>query len=79
MGLKMPDITQAQILAAIQWVIAQLVSWTWINNDTGQIVISASSSFVSFAWIVADAFLRGKRNEHAAALAFARGSATLTQ
>lgn len=70
MNIKMPDITQAQILAALTWIIAQVVSWGWIDNNAGQKLLAATSSLVALGWMIADSYLRGSRvKAHATALA----------
>jgi hypothetical protein len=72
MNIKMPDITQAQIIAAATWVIAQVVSWGWIDNNAGQKLLAATSSLIALAWMLADSYLRGQRVK-ASATALAAG------
>jgi len=64
---KRPDITQAQILSIAQWIVAQAIAWGWINNQDGQLAVSAASTLLAVGWTFADAYLRGKRNQAAAA------------
>jgi hypothetical protein len=63
----MPDITPAQLVAAITWVAAQAVAAGWINNDQSQHWVQLSSTIVTAVWIAGDAILRGFRNVRKAA------------
>lgn len=67
----MPNITQAQILAALTWVASQAVAAGWVNNDQSQHWLQLGSTIVTSAWVIADALLRGFRNIRAAAEATA--------
>lgn len=61
--IKMPDITPAQIAAIIGWVAAQAVAYGWLTTEQSQLVMSAGATIVAASWKLADAFLRGKRNQ----------------
>lgn len=76
MQFKMPDITPAQVISAVTWLVAQALAWGWINNDAGQRIISATSSLVAFAWILGDAIIRHGRNKTAAAQIAANAAST---
>ena len=69
--VALPDITKAQVLAAVSWVVAQVVALGWIDNNTGAIIVQASSTLISMVWIIGDAYLRGKRNEARASMVVA--------
>lgn len=60
-GGKMPNITQAQIIAALTWVAAQAVSAGWVDDNTSQKWLSIGSSIISGVWILGDAILRAHR------------------
>jgi hypothetical protein len=59
---KMPDITLAQLTAALMWVGAQAVSAGWIDNNHMQKYVALGSTILTATWIVGDAVLRGARN-----------------
>lgn len=61
-GLR-PDITPAQISAALGWIVAQLVAYGWLDTRYSQIVLSAGATILGAVWALADSYLRGKRNE----------------
>lgn len=60
-SISMPDITPAQITAVATWAVAQAVAWGWMDNDQGQILLSAGATAIAAVLKIADAFLRGKR------------------
>lgn len=63
---KMPDITQAQLLAALTWIVSQAVATGWVNSDVGQKWLQIGSSVIAAAWVIGDAILRSFRNIAAA-------------
>lgn len=63
---KFPDITAAQLIAALTWVISQAVATGWVNNDDAQHWIQLGSTIIAAAWVIGDAILRGFRNINAA-------------
>jgi hypothetical protein len=69
---KRPDITQAQIVSIAAWIISQAVAWGWIDNEESKLALSAASSLIAVGWMIADAYLRGKRNQAVAAEAHGR-------
>ena len=73
-GGKTPDVTQAQILAALTWVASQAVAAGWVDNNQSQHWLQLGSTIVTAVWVVADAVLRGFRNIRAAAEAKAKKS-----
>ena len=66
-GGKLPDITPGQIMAVATWAVSQAVAWGWMDNNQGQILLSAGATAVAAVWKIADAFLRGKRAQAVAA------------
>ena len=71
---KLPDITQAQILAVIAFVVTQLVAYGVIDGTVQQAVLSAAGTVVPAVWVFVDAMIRGKRNEvRAAAIVAGQG------
>ena len=59
---KFPDITQAQILAALTWISTQAVAAGWVNNDQAQHWLQVGSTILAAVWVLGDALLRGFRN-----------------
>jgi hypothetical protein len=59
---KMPDITAAQVIAALTWVAAQAVAAGWVNNDQAQHWLQVGSTIVASVWLLGDVLLRGARN-----------------
>lgn len=64
---KMPDITPAQVIAALTWIAAQAVAAGWVNNDQAQHWLQLGSTIVASVWVLGDAILRGFRNIRVAA------------
>lgn len=58
----MPDITPAQLVAALTWVGSQAVAAGWVNNDQAQHWVQLGSTIITAAWLIGDAILRGARN-----------------
>lgn len=57
----MPDVTPAQLVAALGWIVAQAVAWGWITDTDAQLVVSVGATVIASVWKLADAYLRGKR------------------
>lgn len=64
-----PDITPAQIAAALGVVVGLLVTNGLITNDTGKLVTGIASFALPALLLVADAFIRHGRAQVAAAKA----------
>lgn len=64
---KMPNITQAQILAALTWVVGQAVTLGWCDQETSKVILSSGTSLLAAAWIIGDAYLRSNRAKAVAA------------
>jgi hypothetical protein len=60
---KYPDITPAFALAIIGWFASQLVAYGWLDDETKALFLSGASTVVAIGAKIADAYLRGKRNE----------------
>jgi hypothetical protein len=58
---QLPDITPAQVLAVITFIVAQLVAYGVLDGTAQQAVLSAAGTIVPAVWALADALLRGKR------------------
>jgi hypothetical protein len=71
-----PDVTQAQVLALLTWIAAQAIAWGWLTSTPSQVVLAGGATFLAGAWKLADAFLRGKRNEANAAASLATFATT---
>lgn len=59
--MKFPDITPAQILAVVTFLVAQLVSYGVIDGTAQQAILSAAGTILPAVWVLADSLLRGKR------------------
>lgn len=57
----MPDVTPAQLLSVLTFVVAQVVAWGFVSNDAGQRLISVGGIILPAVWKLADAYLRGER------------------
>lgn len=66
-NLATPDITLAQILAAITWVVGQLVTMGVVDNAQSQFILSLSTTAITAAWVIADSVIRHGRSKAVAA------------
>lgn len=66
--MKLPDVTTAQILAVVTFVVGQLVAYGLLDDETSKVALSAAAAIVPAVWQLADAMLRGSRNKARAAL-----------
>lgn len=57
----MPDITPAQILAVVTWIVAQAVAYKWLDIRYQQLAVSIGATVVASVWHLADSHLRGQR------------------
>lgn len=72
-GTKLPDITLAQVLALVTFIIGQAVAYGWVEGTAQEATLSGATAIVSAAWMLVDSLLRGKRNEvRAAAVAIGK-------
>jgi hypothetical protein len=67
MSGKRPDITPAQLVAALTWVVAQAVAFGWLDTQRSQVILSVGATVIAAAWKVADAIIRNGRNRPPAA------------
>jgi hypothetical protein len=65
--MKTPDITPAQVLAFIAFIVAQCVAFGWIDGTAQQSILSAVGTALPVAWALADAMIRRGRANVAAA------------
>lgn len=64
---KMPDITPAQLVAALTWIVAQAVAFGYLDTQRSQLVLSVGSTVIAAAWKIADAIIRNGRAKAVAA------------
>jgi hypothetical protein len=57
----MPDLTPAQLVAALTWVVSQAVAFKVLDTQTSQLVLSVGSTAIVAAWKIADAIIRNGR------------------
>lgn len=67
MKLAMPDITLAQILAAITFIAGQAVTMGLADEETTKVVLSAAITVVTAAWAIGDSIIRHGRSRALAA------------
>ena len=65
--MKLPNITQAQVLALLTFIGGQAVSAGLIDNNREKLMISVGSIVVAAAWKIADAIIRNGRAQIGAA------------
>jgi len=63
----MPDLTPAQLVAALTWVVAQAVAFGWLDTRYSQVILSVGSTVIVAAWKIADAIIRNGRAKAVAA------------
>jgi hypothetical protein len=71
--MNLPDVTAAQVLAVIAFVVAQLVAYGVIDGTVQQAVLSAAGTVVPAFWALADSIIRHGRNNARAAIIVAGG------
>jgi hypothetical protein len=62
MSGKRPDITPAQLVAALTWVVAQAVAFGWLDTQRSQVILSVGATVIAAAWKVSDSIIRNGRN-----------------
>lgn len=60
--LKTPDITAAQIVAAISAIAGLFVSSQYIDGKTEQLITGIAAIVVPIVWVLADAVIRHGRS-----------------
>lgn len=58
---RTPDITAAQLVAAVGWIVAQLVAYGYLDIRYQQLAVSIGSTALAVAWHFADSHLRAAR------------------
>ena len=64
---KLPDLTPAQLVAALTGVVAQAVAYGWLDTVRSQLVLSVGSTLITVGWHIADAIIRHGRAQAVAA------------
>lgn len=59
---KTPDITPAQLVAAIVAVCTQLVNFGLLTGRTEHLIVGLAGIVIPFGWIAADALIRHGRS-----------------
>jgi len=67
LNTKTPNVTLAQAIAALGWVITQAIAMGWLDGDKGQLFLQLGSSIIAGLWMVGDGILRAGRNRARAA------------
>lgn len=62
MPLKTPDLTAAQLVAAISSIAGLFVSTQYIDGRTEQLVTGVAAIVVPIVWVLADAVIRHGRS-----------------
>lgn len=60
-GLKTPDVTLAQLLAALAWTTSQAVATTVLSPSSAQLLMQIGSTVIAAAWTIGDAVIRHGR------------------
>lgn len=63
----MPDVTPAQLVAFLTWIVSQAVAYGYLDTRYSQVVLSVGSTLVVVAWKFADAIIRHGRAQAIAA------------
>lgn len=63
-----PDITPAQVVAAIGGIVGVLLTATVIDGQTAKLVTGLASILVPIGFVIADAIIRHGRSKVAAAM-----------
>lgn len=63
----MPDVTPAQLLALLTWIVSQAVAYGWLDVRYQQVVLSAGSTLLAVGWKLADSWIRTGRAKAVAA------------
>lgn len=60
--MKTPDITPAQVLAALGAIVAELAAATVIDGRLASLLTGLAGIVVPFGWLIADAIIRHGRS-----------------
>jgi len=78
-NLRVPDITLAQILSGIAWIVGQGVAMGAIDSNTSKFILSLATTIVSAAWVIADSVIRHGRATGPVAAAIASPGDTIEE
>lgn len=59
--LSTPDVTKAQVLAAITAIVGLCVSQGFVDNNLAQLITGVAAIVLPLIWVVADAVIRHGR------------------
>lgn len=65
--LNMPDVTLAQVLALVSFILGQAVTMGLADQETTKFILSLATTVITAAWVVGDAVIRHGRSKIAAA------------
>lgn len=63
----MPDVTPAQTVAVVSWIVAQAVAFGYLDIRYQQVAVSAGATVLAAVWKLADAWIRNGRAHAVAA------------
>jgi hypothetical protein len=58
----MPDVTLAQLVAALTWVLSQAVAMGFIDSNQSALALQVASTVLTAAWVIGDAIIRNGRS-----------------
>lgn len=59
--LRTPDITPAQVLALVVFIVSQLVAYGVLTTHGAQLAVSIAGTVIAATWKIADAIIRHGR------------------
>ena len=59
----MPDVTPAQLAVVAAWIVAQAVSYGYLDVRYQQLAVSIGATVLGVAWKLADAIIRNGRSK----------------
>jgi hypothetical protein len=74
--LRAPDITLAQITAAVAWIVGQAVSMGALDANSSKVILSVATTIITAAWVIADSVIRHGRATGPVAAAIASDKPT---
>ena len=57
-SLSTPDVTLAQLLAAVSAIVGLFVTQHYIDNNLGQLITGIAAIVLPLVWVAADAIIR---------------------
>lgn len=70
--MKTPDITPAQIISAVLFVVGQLVAFGLLSQGDGQLAASIATTVVPVVWTISDMLIRRSRAANLTAILVSR-------